>query len=553
MSTVAQSAAGTTNLDKNVVASTVSSTWPEDFVAVRNLLLSSPWRQSDAVAAAVAGLEHHVKNLERDVKLRHKFAKCHETSHIAMSTNEEEDGDDTVKVEYPRLGAAESSTFHTPPLAMEINQLSDGAASVEEGVDASASEWQTVQMETIHYGDGTDQEDELSEDWARYVIDRLAVSSVTCTSPVAALAVALHARIIVSAKYVCTGVPESAPPSNGFAAPVRDVTVTHFLPAQWNTKDGNVVRLRYRHANPKSGLSSMILTVQRDTATTASPNAVTVSWEPVSPTDIETKVWAFALEDFVNLESWHVAATRSRMIAPALHYKSLATFLSTFVSTVCVWPHEPLNRTCTPIESDTGGTPYIDYTMLSGPPNNTTIPTIPRTPAQQVLLEHGHQPPRWSLADPADPLMISSNRSSDRYPTGPMQGDFSGDLRPTGLDPFPGYQGGVYHDPSILPGNLMGPNHPMFRGGGSGGGGMGPLGSGGMMGMHPRFDPLGPPGGPTQHNTDQPPLDPDGFVVPGHGPSLRRAPPPGGTGNPNNDLQRFPPSLGNNSGHNLYL
>jgi hypothetical protein len=133
-----------------------------------------------------------------------------------------------------------------------------------------------------------------------------------------------------------------------------------------------------------------------------------------------------------------------------------------------------------------------------------------------------------------------------------MQEDFSGDLRPTGLDPFPNYQDGVYHNPSILRGNLMGPNHPMFRGGGSGGGGMGPLSSGGMMGMRPRFDPFGPPGGLT-HDTDQLPLDPDGFVVPGHGPSLRRAPPRGGTGNPNNDLQQFPPSLGNKSSHNLYL
>jgi hypothetical protein len=343
------------------------------------------------------------------------------------------------------------------------------------------------------------------------------------------------------------------------------------LPADWNTNN-DMVRLRYRPADPKTGSPSMILKVQRDTT---SPNSVIASWEPVSSSSSatvtfnETNEWLFALEDFVNLESWHVAATRSggSPIPPALHYKSLATFLSTFVSTVW-WPHhhhEALNTTSTTtMESDTGSTPYIDYTMLSGPPNNTAVPSNPRatttttTVAQQVLLEHDHQPPRWSSVDPADPLMVSSTRSSGRYyPAGPKQGDFSGDLRPTGLDPFPSSQGGVYHDPSILPGNLMGPNHPMFRGGGGGGvGGIGPLGggdgTGGVLGMQPRFDPFGPPGGPTQHDQDQPPLDPDGFVVPGSGP-LRRVP-PGGTGNPNNDLQRFPPSLGSgSSGHNLYL
>jgi hypothetical protein len=88
---------------------------------------------------------------------------------------------------------------------------------------------------------------------------------------VAALAVALHARIIVSAKSLCTGVPKSAQPSNGFAAPIRDVTVSHFLPANWNTNDVNVVLLRYRHADPKSGLPSMILTVQRDATASPSP------------------------------------------------------------------------------------------------------------------------------------------------------------------------------------------------------------------------------------------------------------------------------------------
>jgi PI31 proteasome regulator N-terminal len=157
-----------------------------------------------------------------------------------------------------------------------------GASTMEEAADASASEWQTVQMETDTSDGNTNQSEQTSEDVARRVIERLAAASVTCTSPVAALAVALHAQIVLSSQFVCTGVPEAenSPRQNGFAAPIRDLPVTQFLPAHWDTNH-NVVRLRYRPlADPKMG--SMILTVQRDAGPASSANALTVSWEPVT-------------------------------------------------------------------------------------------------------------------------------------------------------------------------------------------------------------------------------------------------------------------------------
>jgi hypothetical protein len=53
--------------------------------------------------------------------------------------------------------------------------------------------------------------------------------------------------------------------------------------------------------------------------------------------------------------------------------------------------------------------------------------------------------------------------------------------------------------------------------------GGGPIDIGGVYGMKPRFDPFGPPGGPTEPH-------PNTF--------------PGGTGNPNNDLAIPPPVYG---------
>lgn len=102
------------------------------------------------------------------------------------------------------------------------------------------------------------------------------------------------------------------------------------------------------------------------------------------------------------------------------------------------------------------------------------------------------------------------------FQPGGMRGDFAGDLNPPGPD-FLGSGGG----------NLMGPGHPMFTGEGMPGTNSG-------FGMRPRFDPVGPPGGPQdplRNQQQQPP---------------RRRGPPGGLGDPNPDHARPPNDLNNN-------
>lgn len=114
---------------------------------------------------------------------------------------------------------------------------------------------------------------------------------------------------------------------------------------------------------------------------------------------------------------------------------------------------------------------------------------------------------------------IRDFQSEDRRP-----GDFDRDLMPGGVNDGSG-------------GNLMGPNHPTFGGP--------PIGGGGY-GMRPRFDPFGPPGGPTDPrnvdpNRNEDDEDPRNPQLP-----RRPRPPPGGTGDPNPDHERPPNDLSNN-------
>ena len=116
----------------------------------------------------------------------------------------------------------------------------------------------------------------------------------------------------------------------------------------------------------------------------------------------------------------------------------------------------------------------------------------------------------------------------DFQPEQRRPGDFERDLLPGGVD-----------SPA---GNLMGPNHPAF-------GGVQPPSVGGGYGMRPRFDPYGPPGGPTDPrnvDTTRTVWDPNDPRNNRQGGPRHPRPPPGGTGDPNPDHERPPNDLNNN-------
>jgi hypothetical protein len=158
--------------------------------------------------------------------------------------------------------------------------------------------------------------------------------------------------------------------------------------------------------------------------------------------------------------------------------------------------------------SERESTPSTDSNTT---PNDNTVQTHPGGASQPSTIYNQHTPPD-----------IRDLQQHGR------PGDFSSDLLPSvggGANPM--------NDPT---GNLMGPNHPAFRGGQ-------PPEPRGGYGMRPRFDPFGPPGGPTDPRN----IDPSRNVDPSRNPQHPRQPrpPPGGAGEPNPDHERPPSDLSN--------
>jgi hypothetical protein len=154
-------------------------------------------------------------------------------------------------------------------------------------------------------------------------------------------------------------------------------------------------------------------------------------------------------------------------------------------------------------------------------------------------------PPDGPAVDMTDPLRIIDSRTGMM---GRRRGDFEGDLLPGGPQPglLPGADG-----PPPFGGSQVGPNHPIFdRSFGVndqdetyyGPPSFGLPGVGGGMGMHPRFDPYGPPGGPTEPSRRGRGAGRGFGSGRGQGGRGRGSVPPGGFGDPNPDHMRPPNS-----------
>lgn len=514
----------------------------EDFDALRRYLLQGPFAvDHPAVSAALHGMDQEVKRRHRDAKLRQRFA----TTASTQSAATDDCGDDAVQVERPSLKTSFPKD-DDESMMMMTDDWHDVTA--EEDAVHTLQQQQHEKMEHSHGGGY------LGALWAKEAVASLAAHQVLCQSPQGALAVAFHAALL-QAGFDCTGVPETEPTVGGFAAPIRKLPPDQFLPSHWEKPAD--IELRYR----SEATGSIVLTVASVPGT--SEPEVQVSLTPTLRKEPTTSAWQFAVADHINLDSWNRARKNNQdAIPPALHYKALASLFTKFAQQFHLGTVEDcMDRQSQPLaEAAASGaaamdSQYVDHTMLHNRRQNmdyaTTTsdavtqhdPSTAMATAPSVDLwkldnnrQRPFQPapaPDVTLADPFPQPFNMRFPNPDRSVSHEPPGDFSGDLTPTGMFPYP------HNMPGTTAGNLMGPNHPMFHhNNGSGGtSGLGPPGGGGF-GMQPRFDPFGPPGGPTE------PEDPD----PDHRrnpnpPDLRR---PGGTGNPNNDLERLP-SLNNNN------
>jgi hypothetical protein len=356
--------------------------------------------------------------------------------------------------------------------------------------DVMADDWQDVATNDKDEEAAAAADGFIGNLLSKQVITSIAKFDARVKSPLGAIALALHAAMRSEAlNFACTGVNESTSSSDtsGFAPPIRELSSAQFLPANWENE--SEIALRYR----KNGTGAVILKVRRSQA----DKEINVEVNLCTPEPSETLV--FGLSDYVNLDSMKRAFQENALVSPALHYKSLSNLLTRFASKFDLGvddsaPNEPL--------------PYVDTTI-------------------QMSLPTAHQRVITSWVEKNPPITTME----DAFPgTAPMARPYrvgEDDLLPGGMAP-PYFMG----QPSIG-GSQVGPNHPLFQGVGSH-----------NPGMQPRFDPIYPPGGPTDIFPGQLPR------MPGQPPVGGRVP-PGGTGNPN-DTSLRQPGFHNNMG-NMFM
>lgn len=412
----------------------------DDFEAVKRYLLECPHvnKNSPAIKAALEGIEREEKRRERDAKLHRKFAK--ETS---LATG-------------------------SPSASASINSnLSDSLVVVDKGspppLNSDSDEmmgWQDVAAKKDDDDDGADGISFLGKQLSRVVIDSISENNIKVKSPVAAIAVVFHASLRSDLLgFSCTGVPEDpSAKKGGFAAPVRELPKSQFLPANWDSKPEKVA-LRYR----KDGTGALVLVVLEE-----AERKVHVKLQPASSKEPPAQSLEFALEEHVNLDSWNAALKVSSSISPALHYKSLAVLLTKFCQTFDLGAVDEAEETA-------AASPYVDNTaQFHAEPHILKSGFVSPQPVPGIT---SHRPQQWKQGVPTT---IDQAFPNPRLP----RGDFGDDLAPAGLrDPR------FADPPGRVGGNLMGPNHPMFQGGGIHGPPLGGPGS-----MQPRFDPFYPPG-----------------------------------------------------------
>ena len=451
----------------------------DDFETVKRYLLDCPHVTSGhpAIKSALAGIEKEQARIARDAKLQRKFAGGTTTAATGATAT--------------TGGAASTNNKGSNNNLSETMVVIDKDSAAPSPTNESSSdnemlEWQDVasakSKEDDLEGSGTNSDGSsfLGKEMSKVAIESIAQHQIKVRSPLAAIAAVLHASLRSEALgFSCTGIPEDNSKSNGFAAPVRELPKAVFLPPNWDS-DPNNISLRYR----KDGTGATVLAVQLQAN---ADGRVKVSFQPATNKEPSSVSLSFPMEDHINLDSWNAAQKVSAVVSPALHYKALAVLLSNFVRTFDLGAVDEMGKA-------ERAAPYVDNTVLPTPnPSTAGQPQIIKSDfvpghVPGIAVEDNRRKKPWQDGVPAT--------LEQAFPSGhPVpHGDFHGDLVPGGglQDPrfAPRAPGGGL---TGIPGNLMGPNHPMFSGGGiNGPDSVGPVGGPGSM--QPRFDPVLPPG-----------------------------------------------------------
>lgn len=426
-----------------------------EFDEVRRYLLACPTvsNHSKAIQAALSGLDVGQKTLERDEKLKQKFALDKTTKKATAKTAEED-------MEWQDVHAP------TPTAAAAAAVSASGSSEEAECIDDMNEEEAIAEEVVIAAPTGGEDESSLGRTLASLAVASVASSEVTVSSPLAAVALILHAALRLDIlNFVCTGIPNNNNNNNagggGFAAPIRALPKHQFLPNAWdkhasisnknniNNNTPPFVALRYR----KDGLGATKLLVSLlPSHDTDADLQLCVQFGPTSSEPLpQQQQLTFPLNRHVNLDGLLAAAKNSSKVPPALHYKALATLMTRFASTFDLGSlHDQHDH---------------DHN-ISDQTLTTTVPSLSRhAPALPTGIHQLH---------PVRPVITTTTTTAHKHnddddmllhpqfhtpqPALTPTGDFASDLEPGGIrDTRFGTMGN--HS-----GNLMGPNHPAFSG-----------------------------------------------------------------------------------------
>jgi len=483
-----------------------------------------------AVEICMASLTESIRKIDRDEKLRLKFAKLQQKAQTsADNSDESRSGVSSSKV--PKL---ESSSCASSGNAGKQSNNRRPVGKNDDGEFNSANDaeedWEDVPNNNGEYVAAMVSmgsfENENSQKSRSIVGKLLAEESIQCMSrfgirissgkPLSVIALALHCALVSSSVgFKCTGIPpNSKGKSSGFAAPIRELPQTQLVPDKWDANATTYVSFRYR----KDGVGTVHMEVRLDDniATWEDSRGVicNVQMSTSNGEPLKSDPLSFALDDYVNLVVLRAAASSGKdAVEPALLFKQLSACLASFVeyfdlgSVLSTGDHD-IKESSLP----------ADVPMMSSSAKTSSLKLSIETQSSsspQVLV-HGDVKPFRGSREPVNDMIFPKT-----------QDDFASDL----------LRGGVKYPGIPTSGNLMGPSHPMFlrRGGDDPNTNMPDFGG---LGMRPRYDPVMPPGMEVS-------FDKNGNLVRRSGKKM-----PLHRGEPNNDHMRPPNSF---TGNNMFL
>jgi hypothetical protein len=529
------------NNNKNQEMTTMGSTCTDEnvdeFEIVKDYLMRCPHlssaRDSPAIKAAIEGIEKEQQRRVRDAKLRCKFGGKRNAS--AVTTDDYTDRDEIVVVDKDDIDVT----------------VTNARMMDTEEEDDDDKEWQDVPQKDDGFSSGSNIDHSyeleggsssggisfLGKELAKACVDAIAEqqqrNNVVVSSPIAAIALALHAAlrsdILGFRTQNILPQKESSSKKRGglaFAPPIRELNKNQFLPYGWddirysssgntNTTDkrNNAVSLRYR----KMDMGAMILTVEsvdeegdcndsNNIPGTTKKN-VQVTLVPANSKDsTPVHVLSFPISEHINLDSWNAATLKTVgsktsdkkecKIAPTLHYKNLSGLMSKFCRTFDLGTVSNMIDDADTLVTAALGTTSNKDPILKQPTSDThysAVASVEHYPNRRSEGERAIAPEMGRVPSTFDQAFPGRNPIHS--------GDFAGDILPAaGLHDPRFHTGRGNSEGQRIGGNLMGPNHPMFSPGGGGHGQMiggrggGGVAFGGPGTMQPRFDPVYPPG-----------------------------------------------------------